>query len=150
MLYVLVILIYALILLVIPYLGMHLSDLMPMIKDPQAQAQLSVPVEWTFADFGYALFYMVLVGGVLFYWRSQYVKVALVATPLFVLLLMIGFAPRVERYVQGPLIDFYKSKKGLDVDIQPLYIKSYACYFYADKRPFENDSFTHLHFLYGP
>ena len=44
-----------------------------------------------------------------------------------------GSCSKIERYSQGPAIDFYESIAGKDVYVWPIGFKSYAQYFYAKK-----------------
>ncbi len=53
------------------------------------------------------------------------------AVCLFIYLLAV--VPKIERYSQGPAIDFYESIRGKDVYVWPIGFKSYAQYFYAKK-----------------
>ena len=56
------------------------------------------------------------------------------ASAVFVLLSILTIAPRVERYVQNAAIQFFKDKKDEDAYFATLGYKSYAHYFYTDKR----------------
>jgi hypothetical protein len=46
--------------------------------------------------------------------------------------------PKIEPISQGAVIRFYESKKNEDCYIQVVGFKSYAHYFYADKKPVVN------------
>jgi len=56
------------------------------------------------------------------------------AVCLFVYLLAV--VPKIERYSQGPAIDFYETLQGKSVYVWPIGFKSYAQYFYAKKPAF--------------
>lgn len=136
-----------LVLIIIPVLGVHLGVILPYIKDKQAQSQLLIPVTWTHSESIYALIFT-LIFIVLYFKINRKENFFFLLTPLFIVYFMVFYSPRIERYVQGHLIDFYKSKKGENVDIVPLYIKSYACFYYANKQPFENNvTRTHNYYL---
>ena len=55
---------------------------------------------------------------------------------LFVSLALPFVTPRIEPYTQGAALDFYESKVGEDVYIQPLDFKTYAHLFYQ-RRPYQ-------------
>lgn len=62
----------------------------------------------------------------------------------FIAVVMLFVVPQVEKYTQAAPIEFYKSKQGEDCYILPKH-KSYAHYFYSQRRP-ENkmDNATYL------
>jgi 4-amino-4-deoxy-L-arabinose transferase-like glycosyltransferase len=59
----------------------------------------------------------------------------LIATCLFTNLMMALIVPRIEKYSQAAMIEFLESKKTEDCYVEVLGFKSYAQYFYANKRP---------------
>lgn len=132
----------------IPFLGMNIDSIKDLIPDKQTILQLNYPVKWSYLGCfgGIGLFIM-------FYFlfkllRRKY-QVGFIMIPLCILTFMILFAPKIERYTQGALIDFCEEKKGENIDILTLYLKSYAIYFYQDKKPFDNHpDKTHLFYLY--
>lgn len=66
--------------------------------------------------------------------------IALFATStVFVFLCILTIAPRIERYVQNALIEFYKDKRGEDAYFETLGYKSYAHYFYTHMKKPAND-----------
>ncbi|MGM0621840.1 MAG: ArnT family glycosyltransferase, partial [Bacteroidota bacterium] len=52
-------------------------------------------------------------------------------TLLFTLSVILVLVPRIEKYSQNALIEFFKSKAGEDVYLKNLYFKSYTTYFYG-------------------
>ena len=62
-------------------------------------------------------------------------------TLLFTLSVILVLVPRIEKYSQNALIEFFKSKAGEDVYVKNLYFKSYATYFYGETQPPENQNF---------
>lgn len=137
-----------LVLTITPVFGVHLEDILPYIKNKQTQSQLMIPVKWTYIESIYAIIFSFIII-ILYFKINQKVNFFFLLTPLFIVYFMILYSPKIERYVQGHLIDFYKSKKGENVDIVPLYIKSYACFYYANKQPFENRTEkNHIFYLY--
>jgi 4-amino-4-deoxy-L-arabinose transferase-like glycosyltransferase len=61
------------------------------------------------------------------------------ASTVFVFLCILTIAPRVERYVQNSLIEFYKDRRGEDAYFETLGYKSYAHYFYTHRKKPAND-----------
>ena len=108
------------------------------VKDPFARANLAAQVEWT----GWEKLpgVMLLAGVIIFMLRAnQNIRGALVAlfvTSLIGINLTIVFiTPKVEPYSQGAAIEFYESKKGQNVLVEPLRFKSYAHLFYTARPP---------------
>lgn len=136
------------ILIVLPYLGLNLHEFLPYLKDNQARQQLMIQVNWTYGDYLWGIVFVLLL--FLIYKSNLSLTIKTFSIfPIFISIFWIGFSKKIERYTQGELIDFYKSKSSVNVDIKPLYIKSYACLFYANKRPFLNDTTKdHIYYLY--
>ena len=63
------------------------------------------------------------------------------AVLLFTLSIMAVIVPRVEKYTQGALVEYFQSLQGKDVYIKNVAFKSYATYFYGQTRPPENKNF---------
>ena len=63
------------------------------------------------------------------------------ATLLFTLSVVLVLVPRIEKYSQNALIEFFQSKAGEDVYLKNLYFRSYATYFYGETQPPENPKF---------
>lgn len=132
--------VFSFLLAAIPFVATHKNLLLPYLKDPFAAASLQVKVNWigyeSFIGIGYfiaVLFAVILLSkkqnfkGILFLFYST-------AVCLFIYLLAV--VPKIERYSQGPAIDFYESIRGKDVYVWPIGFKSYAQYFYAKKPAF--------------
>ncbi len=122
-----------------PILGNNLQMILPLIKDKQAQLQLGAHVDWHYSEAGYGVIILAL----FIYLRRKFANnfyPYFFSTASVVLVLLIVFAPKIERYTQGTYIDFCKTKKGKDVYIQPLFLKSYANLFYSERMPFNNDT----------
>jgi len=84
---------------------------------------------------GLAYFILVLIAAYHFSirknWRAMLFLFYSTAFCLFIYLITV--VPKIEKYSQGPAIDFYQSLKGKDVYVWPIGFKSYAQYFYAQK-----------------
>jgi 4-amino-4-deoxy-L-arabinose transferase-like glycosyltransferase len=68
-------------------------------------------------------------------------------TLLFTLSVILILVPRIEKYSQNALIEFFQSKAGKDVYVKNLYFKSYATYFYSETQPPENPNFYDTNWL---
>jgi hypothetical protein len=64
---------------------------------------------------------------------------------------MLYYIPRIEKMVQGALIEFCQEHKTEDANQCALYMKSYAMFYYSERKPFDNveDTFKHLHYISG-
>ncbi|WP_019989608.1 ArnT family glycosyltransferase [Rudanella lutea] len=121
-----------------PIVGMHKDVLIPYIKDPFAVANLQAQVSWGGWEWLIGGSWMVaLVGCVLQLRRYTYpAAVGLFgSTALMLFFFASNVVPNVEQIVQGTVIDFYQSKQGQDVYVEPIGYKSYAQYFYFGKKP---------------
>lgn len=142
-----IILILIFVTIAMPILGNNLQIILPLIKDKQAQLQLGAHVDWHYGEAGYGIFILAL----FIYLRRKFVHnfyPYFFTTATIVLVLLIVFAPKIERYTQGTYIDFCKTKKGKDVYIQPLFLKSYANLFYSERMPFNNDTSRNHGWMY--
>ena len=62
-------------------------------------------------------------------------------TLLFTASIIMLVVPKIEKYSQNALIEFYKSHAGEDVYLKNVYFKSYAGWFYGATTPPENQNF---------
>lgn len=130
----------ALLVITIPIVLMNKDTwLIPNIDNQFAVDALSMDVTWTWLDLLPGVLFLTMVClAVVQLFRKNMFRFA-IFNAIGVALLMISTAvlilPKIERYSQGPAIDFYKSLEGEDVYIWPLHHKSYAHYFYARTQP---------------
>lgn len=108
------------------------------IRDQFARANLAAQVEWSGWEKLPGVF--LLTGVLLFVIRAnKNIRSALVGLFLISLiainLTIVLITPKVEPYSQGAAIEFYQSKKGEAVIVEPLRFKSYAHLFYTQRRP---------------
>ena len=103
-------------------------------KDAFAQASFSLPVEWPWWICIAGLLFIIasIIG---FVWRQTgkfYPALAInaAATGLVLISTFLFVLPRIERYTQGPSIDYFEAKAGQNVYITTYGFKSYAPYFY--------------------
>lgn len=132
---------YALLIAAFPFIGRNANVLAEadFIKDEFAKANLQADVYWSGWE---SLIGVILIIALIFFviqWRkSNYMKgVAGLFTGTIILLFtaVTVFTPKIEGYSQNAAVEFYKSKIGKNVYVEPLGFKSYAHYFYTQKSP---------------
>ncbi|MEO5648674.1 MAG: glycosyltransferase family 39 protein [Ginsengibacter sp.] len=130
-------LVFSFLLAALPYIANHHELILPYLKDPFAAASLNVNVHWNgFESFIGVAYFIAVILAVLFFYKKQNRRGILflfysTAGCLFIYLLAV--VPKIEKYSQGPAINFYESLQGKDVYVWPIGFKSYAQYFYAKK-----------------
>lgn len=131
---------YILAVLVLPYVGNHIDLIRPLFEgDEFARENLNAQVNWT----GWEVIPGILLAAVLVLslrWisRQQFVKgfsLLYGGVAVFVLLTLIFFIGRIERYSQGAAIDFFESVEGKNCYVMTYGYKSYAQLFYFRKPP---------------
>lgn len=121
----------------LPYVASHPHLLLPYLHDEFARASLLTDVAWSgFESFiGVGYFVLVVIAVILF--RRKHNMRALLflfySTAICLFGYMLAVVPKIEKYSQGPAIEFYESLAGKDVYVWPVGFKSYAQYFYAQK-----------------
>jgi 4-amino-4-deoxy-L-arabinose transferase-like glycosyltransferase len=106
------------------------------IKDEFALESLKAPVQWSGAEITIGAFYLAAIILAAFYHYRRPVTGAVilfVSTLITVQFTLYLIVPKVERHVQGAVIDFYKSVKGKDAYVESIGFKSYGDLFYAEK-----------------
>ncbi len=115
------------------------------IHDELMKNNMHAQVNWTGFEFLLGLIPLLLVVAVFVFFKKQQVlkrAVSLwVITIISAFFLMNLFVPKIEKYTQSALIEFYESLKGKDVYIRTLNFKSYAIYFYGEVQPHNNDNY---------
>jgi len=122
----------------LPYVGMHLSELPQYVRlDAFSAKAITAPVRWGAIDYVPALLLVVLCGAVYWSWRNGRKDGAMLflsgGMALWVNIALIFFIGKVERYTQHAAIEFCESKAGENVTITPVGFKSYLPFFYAKK-----------------
>ncbi|MEO6219183.1 MAG: glycosyltransferase family 39 protein [Ginsengibacter sp.] len=132
--------VFSFLLAAIPFVAIHQNLLLPYLKDPFAAASLQVKVNWSgYESFIGAAYLIAVLFAVIMLSRKKYLKGILFlfySTAVCLFIYLLAVVPKIERYSQGPAIDFYKSISGKDVYVWPVGFKSYAHYFYAKKPAF--------------
>jgi 4-amino-4-deoxy-L-arabinose transferase-like glycosyltransferase len=144
----------ALLIAVLPLIGMHIADLIPYIKDRFAAANLTAPVEWQGWEWAIGTIYGLIILAILGLRQKRPVGsmvTLFLATPLLLWFVLPAIVPKIERYTQGAVIDFYEAKQGQDIYIEPIGYKSYAHLFYFQKQPPTNPkSYSEDWLINGP
>ena len=121
----------------VPFMAMHKDLLIPYLHDPFAVASLNVAVEWSgYESFIGIIYFVLVITAVVMLGKKQNMKGMLFlfySTALCLFIYLLAVVPKIERYSQGPAIDFYESLAGKDVYVWPIGFKSYAQYFYGKK-----------------
>jgi hypothetical protein len=110
--------------------------LLPYIKDPFAAANFSAPVQWSGWEALSGVGYLsVFIGAIYFLNKNIHYSLTLffVSSIVFHETVLPAILPNIERYVQGEVIDFYKSKQNEDAYVEVVNFKSYAHLYYTQK-----------------
>jgi 4-amino-4-deoxy-L-arabinose transferase-like glycosyltransferase len=122
-----------------------------LIKDAFATANLQAKVSWPFWTYLPGVILLVsTIAAWIFYRKKRVLGIVFsifIANILFVFLTMMLIVPRIEQYSQRAAINFMQSIRHKDAYIFSDGYKSYAPYFYADVKPFENTNAYNLSWL---
>jgi 4-amino-4-deoxy-L-arabinose transferase-like glycosyltransferase len=113
---------------------------LPYIRDDFFLASLQTDVYWSGLESIIGVLYLAAIIYVAFIGKD-FMSNALILffTTLIVVQVSLNFfVPNIEKYVQGDIIDFYKSVKDENAYIRPHGYKSYAHLFYGEKKQSEN------------
>ena len=121
----------------IPYIATHAYLITPYLHDPFAVASLNVAVNWGgYESFIGVIYFVLVVCALILLYKKENMKGILFlfySTAVCLFIYLLAVVPKIERYSQGPAIDFYKTLQGKNVYVWPIGFKSYAQYFYAKK-----------------
>lgn len=121
-----------------PVVGLYKDQLIPLIKDPFAVANLQADVSWSGAEVLWGIFYMagVVTAIILMAKHTRKGIMVLFAVQIIIIqVTVLHFTPKVEAYSQRAAIEFFESLQGKDVYVKVLGYKSYAHLFYSRKMP---------------
>lgn len=128
----------------IAFTGFTLLDrfkhlLIPYIHDPFAVSCMEAEASWMGFEpvIGIVLICCTIEFCVLFSRRktmSSFVVLAL-GNLFFLMTALYSAIPEAEKYSQASAVEFYIGIKGEDCYVKPAYFKSYAHYFYTDRKP---------------
>jgi len=129
--------VFSFLLAAVPYIANHHELILPYLKDPFAAASLNVNVKWSgFESFiGIIYFILVIAAVILFYKKKNKVAILFLfySTAVCLFIYLPAVVTKIEKYSQGPAINFYETLQGKSVYVWPIGFKSYAQYFYAKK-----------------
>ena len=123
----------------LPIVGQNIASITPLIKDDFAVANMQAKVSWQWYESMIGLLYWFAILYALWQFQKSNYRIAsnilLPATSIFMFVALYWIVPKIERYTQGSIIDFYKTLEGKNVYIHVLGFKSYAHYFYPRISP---------------
>jgi 4-amino-4-deoxy-L-arabinose transferase-like glycosyltransferase len=130
--------ILALILTLVPWIGMHAGQFSVYIKDVFVQGNLQAPVYWEGWEPGIGLFLGFIVLWTVLRKQVQLKQIGLFmgATICIIMMYMAIVVPKIEGYTQATPLDFYISHVGQKVYIEPVGFKSFAHLLYFQKQAY--------------
>lgn len=133
----------AIVISLLPVVGLYKDKLIPFIKDPFAVANLQADVPWSAAESLWGVFYLVGIIAALFLLKNGYkrgIMTLFIVQVVIIQVTVLHFTPKIEAYSQRAAIDFFKELEGKDVYVKVLGYKSYAHLFYTKKMPQTNEN----------
>jgi hypothetical protein len=129
-------LIFGLVMMLIPLIGMYAFKVSPYIQDAFVRGNLQAPVYWAGWEWMIGAAFIVLNGWTILRKEVKYsVLIRLMQGSVFV---MMGFMaivlPKIAGYTQATPIDFYVSHVGQKVYIETVGFKSFAHLLYFEKQ----------------
>lgn len=127
---------WSILLVALPLVGMYKDKVTPLIKDPFAVANLQAHVNWSYIEVFIGIIYFIVMIIVFLQIRKNIIKsivILFISQIIMIQIVLLHFTPKIEAYSQRAAIDFYKSKVGQDVYVQVLGYRSYAHLFYTKK-----------------
>lgn len=137
------ILLWSILLLIVPIIGLNLQAILPSIRDEFAKMNLTAPVQWYGYELMIGTLYAIIASiGLYFIASHRNIEKGIITLGISTTFALMTFlpviAPKIEGYTQGSPIAFYESMKSQDVLIYPTAYKSYAHLFYSGKLPPKN------------
>ncbi len=133
---------FSLVFIALPWVGKFSARLIPYIEDPFVVGNLQADVRWPLYLFFIGPLYfifMCMIGRTLKR-TPKMIVLSFAGTIIIIQFVLATFVPRIEKYSQGALIDFYISHQQDDVYVQSIGFKSYGQYFYTQRKPSYNTS----------
>ncbi len=131
--------IFALLLIAVPILFQNSNWITPYIKDDFAVASFNVDMNWQGWEFIFGILFLV---GLIFSYinlKKKNIMKFLIIIGISSGVTLLGYAifvvPKIEKFSQGPAIEFYESMQGKDVYVSTYGFKSYAHFFYTKFPP---------------
>lgn len=127
---------FSVVLIVIPFIGLNTSWLIPKIADKFVQGNLEAPVYWSGAEYLIGGSFLIIIV-YLFLKKGEMTIQRIYALMCTSIAVIIAFSalilPNIEGYTQRTPIDFYESKIGQKVFIETMGFKSFAHLLYFQK-----------------
>ena len=125
---------------ILPLVGQHTETIKPLFsKNAFALANLNAQVEWNNWELGFGIeFGAMFILGVTLYLNQKFrfgLVLIFLASLFLAQTIVYHFVPKIEKYSQGAAVEFYQTHKNLNCVIETTNFKSYAQYFYAEKKP---------------
>lgn len=129
---------------VLPLVGIYKDKLIPYIDDPFAVGNLAAQLNWSYAECGWGLLYLIGVWVAVLMMRKNMQRgmVTLGVVQIIIIqVTVLHFTPKIEAISQRAAIEYFQGFKGKDVYVHTLGYKSYAYLFYAEKMPGSNKNY---------
>ncbi len=121
----------------VPYIGLNKEIILPLIKDPFAQANFEADVNWQILDYLPAILWLIiLIVGSAFIFKKDIEKginILFLGMAVSVFFFSFLLVDKISAFTQGAPVTFFQNLKGKDVYVDVLGYKSYAHYFYFEK-----------------
>lgn len=127
----------------LPFFVIYKTQFLPFIKDVFAQENINANVYWSGFE---ASVGAILVLGIFTFVINRnkifFASITLFTTVAITFqIALYWIAPKVEAHVQGTMINFLKEKSNEDCYIKAVGFKSYAQYFYSNRKPSYNKQY---------
>ncbi len=150
---------WAAIVIAIPWIGQNPQLIQSLLEnDKFAQANFTAEVSWTGWESLVGVYFIgIVIVGIYFLQKNEILKgfISLFGgTAVMLMLVLIFYIGRVERYTQRAAIEFLEGLQGRDCYVMTIGYKSYAQYFYAQTQPatkplFDGDIRWQNHLFYS-
>ncbi|MBL7939326.1 MAG: glycosyltransferase family 39 protein [Flavobacteriales bacterium] len=141
----------AVVIMAIPFIGMNIDIIKPLIADPFGQANMDAEIRWTGAEAMAGLWLLaLLIAAHVLHSKGRFresVTALFGGTALFVTLTLFFFINNIEGYSQRAAIDFYEERQGEKCYVIPKGFRSYAQLFYTRKQPVTDPRAFEEHWL---
>ena len=136
--------IFGILLVATPILFKNSYLITPYIKDEFAVASFNSEMNWQGWEF---IIGILFIAGLIISYRflskneiAKFLKTIALSTGITLLLYAIFVVPKIEKFSQGPAIEFYESIENKDVYVTTIGFKSYAHYFYSKIKPQQSEN----------
>ena len=124
-------------LIVLPLIPQYKSMITPLIQDSFVNANINLPVYWSGYEQFIGVLFMTLIIISIFFSKKIF-RMAMVlffGSCITLQMLLYSIVPKLEKHIQGTMIDFYQKIKDEDCYVIAVGHKSYAPYFYTYRKP---------------